>query len=134
AMQDPSHLLASGPAQLRRALWLTRLGMLAERSIRAFWPFLTIALAAISALMFGLQDALPLGAVWALAALVGAGLLGSLTYGVWRLRLPTQAEAQARVDATLPGRPLQALTDRQAIGTGDLASEAVWRVHLARMA
>ena len=34
----------------------------------------------------------------------------------------------------MPGRPLAALGDRQAIGGGDPASEALWQAHLRRMA
>jgi hypothetical protein len=46
---------------------------------------------------------------------------------------PTNAQAIARVDARLPGRPIAALNDVQAIGAGDAASEAVWNAHLLRM-
>jgi uncharacterized protein (TIGR02302 family) len=40
----------------------------------------------------------------------------------------------ARVDAALPGRPIAAIADTQAIGAGDAASEAVWTAHVAQMA
>ena len=33
----------------------------------------------------------------------------------------------------LPGRPISAISDRQAIGASDAASVAVWRAHVARM-
>lgn len=132
-MQDPSPLSAQRPAALARALALTRLGLFAERATQAFWPLLALVLATLSALMFGLQDVLPLEAVWALAALVGLAALAALIYAARRFRWPSKAEAEARLDATLPGRPLQTLADRQAIGAGDAASEAVWRAHLARM-
>ena len=39
-----------------------------------------------------------------------------------------------RLDASLPGRPLQALIDTQTIGADDAASAAVWRAHQRRMA
>jgi uncharacterized protein (TIGR02302 family) len=48
--------------------------------------------------------------------------------------VPTRGDALIRLDAALPGRPIAALTDHQAIGAQDPASAAVWRVHLARMA
>ena len=40
----------------------------------------------------------------------------------------------ARIESALPGRPLSALQDTQAIGAGDRASEALWHAHRARMA
>lgn len=43
------------------------------------------------------------------------------------------ADARARIDLGLPGRPLQALEDRPALGAADPAAAAVWDVHLARM-
>lgn len=70
-------------------------------------------------------------AVLALAALVGLALVG---LGLTRLRLPRRAEAIARIDARLPGRPLAALRDRLATGTDDPATAALWDAHLQRMA
>lgn len=40
----------------------------------------------------------------------------------------------ARLDRSLPGRPIQALLDHAAIGQNDVASMAVWQAHKARMA
>ena len=37
-MIDPKHLPGSAARPLRRALWLTRVGMVAERLTLAFWP------------------------------------------------------------------------------------------------
>lgn len=133
AMQDKGLSSWQGAKPLRRALILTRAGLWAERLVQQFWPLATIVLAALAALMFGLQDHLPLEGFWALSALTLGAALAALIYGLSRFRKPTGAEAEARVDATLPGRPLAALGDRQAIGAGDAASEAVWRAHLARM-
>jgi hypothetical protein len=48
--------------------------------------------------------------------------------------LPRWADALARLDESLPGRPIQAMLDDPAIGEGDDASMAVWRAHKARMA
>ena len=39
-----------------------------------------------------------------------------------------------RLDARLPGQPIAALHDSQAIGATDPASQAVWAAHRARMA
>ena len=40
----------------KRSLWLTHAGMLAEQVLRAFWPFFSILVAVLAALMLGLQD------------------------------------------------------------------------------
>ena len=108
--------------------------MASERLVRGFWAPLSILLATLAALMFGLQDLVPIEVAWTVAVASVLGLLASTVHGLRRLRWPTEAEALARLDATMPGRPITALTDAQAVGAGDPASEAVWRAHVARMA
>jgi uncharacterized protein (TIGR02302 family) len=122
---------------LKRLVWPLRLtwaGVWAERIARAYWPLWTIVLLAFAALAFGLQDLGPL--LW---VQIGAGVmaLAAVVAGVWGWRhfaRPTRGDALARLDATLPGRPLAALEDTQIIGAGDPASLAVWRAHQRRMA
>ena len=121
------------PPALTRALRGTLMGLWVERLLRAFWPFTTLALFCAAALGLGLQDALSgMAAMWVAFTALFA-LLGALIHGAWRLQLPTRAEAAARLDAALPGRPLSSLADEQAIGATDPASRAVWMTHLARM-
>ena len=120
--------------RLRRPLRLTWAGLLGERIARAFWPVWTLVFALVAAFGFGLLHALPLEAVWAGAALWLVAFLWALVRGIRRFRWPRLGEALARLDATLPGRPLTALADRQAIGALDSASAEVWRAHLDRMA
>lgn len=122
------------PAFLSRPLKLTLLGLWAERLTRAFWPLWTLALLVLSALAFGLQDVLPIEAVW--TGMVGAvlGVAATAWRGTRTFRRPTAAEALARLDSRLPGQPIAALSDIQAIGTADPASLAVWEAHKARMA
>jgi uncharacterized protein (TIGR02302 family) len=108
--------------------------MLAEQITRAFWPFWTVLFAVLAPLIMGWQDVLPVEAVWAFAVIAVLGLGAALWFAVRRFRWPTVAEAVARVDAALPGRPIATLADRQAIGTADPASAAVWQAHQARMA
>lgn len=120
--------------RLRRPLTLTWAGLIAERIVRAFWPVWTVIAACAAALILGLHDSLPLELVWSamiaalLALLVFAGL------GVRAFRWPGREDALARLDASLPGHPLTALQDAQTVGSGDPASEALWRAHQARMA
>jgi uncharacterized protein (TIGR02302 family) len=107
--------------------------MVAERLVRAFWPLWTAVLLALAPLMFGWQDWLPLEAFWTLVVVFGLAFATALLWGARRFKMPLEAEAIARVDAAMPGRPIAAMADAQAIGRGDPASEAVWKAHVARM-
>jgi len=90
-------------------------------------------LLALAPLMFGWQDWLPLEAFWTLVVVFGLAFITALLWGARQFKMPVEAEAIARVDAAMPGRPIAAMADAQAIGRGDPASEAVWNAHLARM-
>ena len=133
-MTARDHLPDAAIRRLRWPLAMTRLGMTAERLVRAFWPLWSILIATLGALMLGLQDMLPLEAVWGLGVLAVLGSVWATVYAALRFRVPTRTEALDRLDRTLPGRPITAVADRQAIGAGDAASEAVWKAHVARMA
>ena len=87
----------------------------------------------IAALMLGLHDTVPVWAVWSAGALGLALVLGFGLRGVLQFRWPGQGEAMARLDATMPGRPIETMLDAQAIGAEDAASRAVWAAHQARM-
>lgn len=119
---------------LRGPLRLTWAGMLAEALVQALWPMLTLVLAVLAALMMGVQDGLGGDLLWGVLAAVGLGFLGTLVFALRRFRVPSRADALARLDASLPGRPIRALLDDQAIGAGDAASAAVWQAHQKRMA
>ncbi len=119
---------------VRWPLRLTWAGMWAEALVQSFWPLLTVCLLVLAALMLGLQDSVVVEVVWTGIVLSGLAGLASLIYAFRTLRTPGRDEAMARLDASLPGRPLQALADTQTIGANDAASTAVWRAHQARMA
>ncbi len=128
-MRDNQNLPIPKPS-----LWLTHGGMLAEQVLRAFWPFFSILMTILAALMLGLQDMVRIETVWAVAALGVAALIAAAVYGARRFHLPTRAAALVRLDEALPGRPIQALMDDQAIGAMDADSVALWQAHQARMA
>ena len=121
---------------LKSLVWplrLTLTGLWAERLARAFWPVSSLILVVLAALAFGLQDMGPL--LW---AQIGGGVVAVLALGLgalgWRrFAKPTVADALIRLDSTMPGRPIAALLDSQAIGRNDPASLAVWEAHKARM-
>lgn len=119
---------------LTRPLRLTLLGLWAERLWRAFWPLWSVLAATLSALAFGLQDILPLEVAWSGLILAGLAVMGTALSGLRAFRRPTRAEAMTRIDARLPGQPIAAMTDTQALGTDDPASLAIWQAHRARMA
>ncbi|MGP6089143.1 DUF4175 domain-containing protein [Antarctobacter jejuensis] len=118
---------------LRWPLALTRLGMGAERAARAFWPLWSIAIFALALLMLGVQDEVAVEWVWAAGAVLAAGAVWALVYGVRRFRWPSREAAILRLDGTMRGNPIQAALDTQAIGAGDEASHAVWVAHQKRM-
>ena len=123
--------VATAFRRLRLALALTHAGLWAERLARAFWPLVSVLMAAFAALMLGAHRAsLAPQAIW--AALLVLSLVAAI-WGVRRLRLPRRDEALDRLDRTLPGRPITALGDTQAVGAGDTASRIVWRAHIGRM-
>lgn len=115
-------------------LRLTLAGLWAERLAHAFWPLWSLAIAILAALSFSVLDHLPLEAGWFAVLSALAGLAWALWHGLRAFRRPNWAQALARLDASLPGRPIAALLDDQAIGAADPASQAVWQAHRARMA
>ena len=128
-------LTSLGPLikRLRWPLSLTWAGLMAERLVHAFWPLWTLVAATAAALMLGLHEMLAIEVVWSLMVLALLGLVLCAAHGLRRFRWPHRSEALARLDATLPGHPLTALSDRQVIGRGDVASETLWQAHLERM-
>ena len=122
---------------LKSLVWpmrLTLVGLWAERLARAFWPLWSLVLITFAALTFGAQDIGPLKWVQGAGAVVALAALGLMILGLRRFHRPTEEDALARLDATMPGRPIAALRDTQAIGTADPASLAVWQAHKERMA
>lgn len=133
-MAGQSPLLTPVLRRLRRPLTLTWAGLIAERVVRAFWPLWSLLALIATALMFGLHEAYSYELVWGLSVLAILGLIIFTVHGVRNFRWPRRSEAVARMDATLPGHPLTALADAQAIGNDDPASEALWHQHQKRMA
>ena len=116
---------------VQRQLRLTRLGLWAERITHAFWPAWTAAILAAAVWTSGLAPDL-----WEFS-LIAALLLIALVLAILGLRgfqVPTSDETRARLDATLPGRPLSTLADHMAVGGSDAGASAVWSAHRARMA
>ncbi|MCA2012591.1 DUF4175 domain-containing protein [Cereibacter sphaeroides] len=120
-------------APAARALRWTRAAMVLERVIQSLWLAVSLAILAVALWAFDLHTRLPGDSALWVAGAFGLAILLALGEGLWHFRWPSRAEAVARLDRTLAGRPLNALTDRQALGSGDAASEALWQAHRARM-
>ncbi len=114
-----------------RQLRLTRIGLWAERITHAFWPAWTAGFVALAVWASG---AVPDPWAFALIAAFGLLALALVLRGLYGFAVPTAAEARARLDATLPGRPLATLDDAMAVGSDDADATAVWAAHRARMA
>jgi uncharacterized protein (TIGR02302 family) len=111
----------------------SRAAMALESVTRAFWP-LGSALAALwAAFAFGAAEITTRRQLIVVLTLAGTGLLVLLWQGLRRFRWPSEDAARARIDATLPGRPLAALRDAPALGRDDPGAQGVWAAHLARM-
>lgn len=120
--------------RLSRPLRITLAAMLVERFAQAFWPLAAALMAAGALLVSGVLALWPDWIGQALLSALAIAALVSLGVGVRRFRPARRAEALARLDATLRGNPIAALTDTQAIGADDPASQAVWLTHRRRMA
>ncbi|WGI21634.1 TIGR02302 family protein [Amylibacter sp. IMCC11727] len=119
---------------LKWRLRLTRGSLLVERVARSFWPVFAWVLAFVAVARMGVL--LNASQNVAIAVLV-AGVIGFLwlfAKGARTFEWPTQAQAKARLDADLPGRPLQTLEDKLSIGEHDAGARYLWARHLEKMA
>ena len=133
-MTNKRDLPYHGSRRIKWPLRLTFAGLLAERVLRAFWPLFSIILVALGVVMLGLHEAMPVEVLWAAICLVVGGALFAFGWGARVMHFPVWQDAVDRLDGTLPGRPIAALTDEQAIGANDPSSAAVWHAHIKRMA
>lgn len=114
-----------------RATWAA---ILAENALRAFWPLLTVAAFAGAVLLSGLTALLPFEVAAVLAAVFGGLALAGLAYALRRFRWPDEGAVITRLDDNLPGRPLVALSDRQALGREDAGATYLWAAHIRQIA
>ena len=126
-MTSPPDLLTRKRAAARAALWF-------EQLWPAVWPAIGLLGAYACAALLDLPARLP---SWPRLLLLLAVVLAAaalLWRGLHQVRRPTPARVDRRLEAAsgLRHRPLAALTDRPAHPSPD--ADAVWRVHLARVA
>ena len=121
-------------ARLIATIRRTRAGMSVEALLRAFWPLGSLLAVFWSVIAFGLPELLTRAQMIGILAAFGLAALWLAWRGLRGLAWPSAREARDRVDAALPGRPLAALEDAQALGAEDPGARAVWAAHRARMA
>ncbi|MCW8843569.1 MAG: TIGR02302 family protein [Rhodobacteraceae bacterium] len=119
--------------RVARALFVTRLGLLAETLLRGFWPLWSLVIVTLAATLMGAHETLSLELIWSLGLFVVGAALWMTWRGLRKVHWPSRADAMRRLDATLPARPLAALADTPAIGSGDAGAEAIWAAHRNRM-
>lgn len=117
----------------RGRIFLTHLGLFAERVTRSFWPLWTWGFVLWT--LFSFDFLAWAGIELAYFVTLGGGILALVFFamGLRSFRWPDRGQAIDRLDRSLPGRPLSTLWDNQAIGARDKASAEVWRSHLDRM-
>ncbi len=126
----------SPQAALKRRLGAATLALFWERLWPALWPAAAVIGGFAALALFDVPASLPRGLHWLLLAVAVVLLTAALFDGVSRFRLPDRAAARRRIETAsgLSHRPLAALEDKLASGSGDPASAALWQAHQARMA
>ncbi|MBN9508925.1 MAG: DUF4175 family protein [Alphaproteobacteria bacterium] len=131
-MTAPAHAEPPFAARLRRRRLAARAALGFERLWPALWPPLGVLGAYLCAALLDLPSMLPaaLHLIVLVAVLAAAAWL--LVRGLRHLRVPTEAEADRRLERAsgLHHRPLAALVDRPALPGAD----GLWRAHVARAA
>ena len=99
---------------LKDQVLLTYLGLWAERLCVGFWPLWSALIAFLAFIFLGLHEVLPLELVWGFFVFSAFGACFGTWYAWRRFARPSREEALERIDASLVGRPIRAVRDRQA--------------------
>lgn len=119
----------------KRRLVLARAAIFWERLWPALWPSVAIAGGFLVLALFEIWQRLPIWAHLGAVAVSVSALGAALMVAIYRFRAPTPEDARRRLEVKggLRHRPLVALQDTQLGGVDDPESQALWRVHVARM-
>ncbi|MEM6306550.1 MAG: DUF4175 family protein [Pseudomonadota bacterium] len=121
------------PRRARRAIFVTYLGLWAETIVLAFWPLFAVGCLGFGALRLTDPSQWAVELYWLILFVAVGAILWTGWYGRRRFYWPRWAVAQARLDAQMPGRPLQTLQDTPATTPDHPAVQALWARHLDRM-
>ena len=122
-----------GDNRLRGLRWrilLTYAGMLAEGAAKSLWPAACAVMMAYAAAAFG--RALFPSIAWIAWAAGGLAFAFLFARALFRMEWPTLAGAAARIDKTLPDRPIAAILDSRAAGQPDQDILWLWEEHKRR--
>jgi len=122
------------PRALPRRVFATFWVMMWERVMQAFWPAFTLVLFTTAFYLWGGAGLFPALAIIIGAILVVACLISLLVRGFKDVRKPTSIEVYYRLDQSVQGTPVASLMDELALGHNDENSQALWHIHLNRMA
>ena len=134
-INEPGGPLRRDNAEPRGLLALAWTAEAAERVWHALWLAATVAGLFIALALIGVLDLLGGWVHAAVLIVFAAALVGAFWRGGRCLTLPDQGTARRRLerDSCLDHRPLSSLLDRQATGTLEPESRALWRAHKARL-
>ncbi len=118
---------------LSRQIGLTKLAMLVESALRAFWPLVSLVLFAYGFVAFGGLAILPPLAVQILIGIFVLVVLWLAYIGIKQFYWPGQPAALLRLDEGLENSPIAALQDQQALKTDNPVTKALWSEHQSRM-
>ncbi|MDA0369002.1 MAG: TIGR02302 family protein [Proteobacteria bacterium] len=129
--QLPPH---SAPPAVGWRLVVALGALLWERVWPNLWPALAVALIYVSLSLFDIWAFTPGWLHLSLLIVFALAVLGALGFGLLRIALPLRDHARRRLEqeSGLNHRPLSAIEDRLATGTGDAASAALWEEHHRR--
>jgi len=131
---DAEQISAKAMKSVQTRLHLTRAAMVLERLVRSFWQPISWALLVIAVLRVGLLADAGRTAILIILSIAAVTWVYLVLRGLKMFNWPSRDAAILRLDHSLPGRPLQTLSDHQAIGQDDPASQYLWARHIQRMA
>ncbi|MBL4806964.1 MAG: DUF4175 family protein [Rhodobacteraceae bacterium] len=118
---------------LSRQIGLAKLSLAAESALRAFWPFLSLALTAYGGIALGGLAVLPILGVQVLVVVIAFALVWLLISGIRQFKFPSTDDALAHLDAGMENSPIAALRDEPALTSNDPITAGLWQVHQDRM-
>ncbi|GLQ35068.1 hypothetical protein GCM10007939_13510 [Amylibacter marinus] len=133
-LPDTSATVKRAMNALRAKVAVTGCVLVIERFLSAYWQLIALCFAGFAVLRWGGLGVLPLGLAWALIGVFSCAVVWAVWRGQLAYRFPEQDEVYARLDSGMPGAPVRSLHDQLGIGGDNEDTEALWQLHLERMA
>lgn len=135
APHEQERRLGKIPRQVFRALKYTRMSLISEALMAAFWPAVTLVFAILALALSGLLERLEGWLHLVVLAALGVALIALLWRGLRRLTWPKPEEVRQRTEeaSDLPNRPLSGFLDKSVATSDDPIAVALYRRHRTRM-